>query len=247
MNPAPIVADVGVNAILPAIPAAPPLQRVGAAHLRLRVAEVHNASSCGLAVTTSDLGDHVTFVVACDNANVPGAVVGPPAWAAPLLELPAQVAALQGQVAALQGQVAALQGQVAALQGQVAALQGQVAALQGQVAALQGQVAAVREQLVAQDAAMQALDARILNGTVEAPDDMIVAVVNAAGDAVPAAFPATRRQLTALTGAHANGLLAYYGMPAGGTVAQPSASGAPSRRAQCRRYPVVLIRALERT
>ncbi|XXQ38429.1 SAP domain-containing protein [Plasmodiophora brassicae] len=181
MNPAPIVADAGVNAILPAIPAAPPLQRVRAAHLRLRVAEARNASSGGLAVTTSELGDHVTFVVACANANIPGAVAagaGPPAWAAPLLELPAQVAALQGQVAA------------------------------------------VREQLVAQNAAMQALDARILNGTVEAPDDMIVAVLNAAGDAVPAAFPATRRQLTALTGAHANGLLAYYGMPAGGTVAQ---------------------------
>ncbi|XXQ38432.1 SAP domain-containing protein [Plasmodiophora brassicae] len=195
MNPAPIVADAGVNAILPAIPAAPPLQRVGAAQLRLRVAEAHNASSGGLAVTTSELGDHVTFVVACANANIPGAVAagaGPPAWAAPLLELPAQVAALHGQVAALQGQVVAVQGQVAA----------------------------VREQLVAQVAAMEALDARILNGTVEAPDDLIAAVANAAGDAVPAAFPATRRHLTVLTGAQANRLLAYYGMPAGGTVAQ---------------------------
>ncbi|CEP03618.1 SAP domain-containing protein [Plasmodiophora brassicae] len=193
MNPAPFVADAGVNAVLPAVPMGPSSARVGAAHLRMRLAEAHNASSGGLAVTASELGDHVQFMVACANENLPGAVVagpGPPAWAAPLLNLPVQLAALQEHVGNMQEQLGNMQEQLGNMQEQVAALQ----------------------------RSMVVLDAKMVNGMIEEPDDAVVPVPNAAGEAIPAAFPATRRQLTAMTGANCNTLLNYYGLPTAGTV-----------------------------
>lgn len=59
-----------------------------------------------------------------------------------------------------------------------------------------------------------------MNRSAVQPQDELVPVVNAAGNAPPARnFPATLQHLVNLSAANSNALIAHYGLPGGGNVA----------------------------
>ena len=82
----------------------------------------------------------------------------------------------------------------------------------GPLLALPCAIAALTASYAALTASYAALIARLDNGLCEAADDPITPVLNAAGNPLPAGFPADRGAIDHMPGAALNNLLAYYGV-----------------------------------
>jgi hypothetical protein len=126
---------------------------------------------------------------------------------------------VQALTAQLGTQMSAVTAQLATLSAQMIILNGKVTALTGQVTALTGGVNELKAEMQVVNRRLSAAEARHQNRSAMNPADALCPVPHGT-DPVPAVFPATRQDLTDMTVASMNLLIAYYELPGVGNASE---------------------------